>query len=99
MAFSIVILLAGIVLGRQKYARYPPGPSPLPVVGNIFDFPQKHLGREFAALSRKFGAFIMHDLDVHLPLIFVDIRLLVVSRQETFCISTCLAKTSSSSAR
>ena len=73
MVFLIVILLARIVLRRQKYARYPPGPSPFPVVGNILDFPQKHLGREFAALSRKFGAFIMHDSYVHLPLIFVDI--------------------------
>ena len=73
VVFLIIILLVRIVLRWQKYACYAPGPSPLPVVGNIFHFPQKHLGREFAALSRKFGAFIMHDLDVHLPLIFVDI--------------------------
>lgn len=56
VAFVGLVLLANAVQRRRKYARLPPGPTPLPIVGNILDFPRTHLGREFAAMSRKFGA-------------------------------------------
>ncbi len=65
----LVLLARRAIHRRKKYARFPPGPSPLPIVGNILDFPRTHLGREFSALSNKFGAFAMpHDSDVlHAP--------------------------------
>ena len=51
----VLVLLA--LRRRRKNARYPPGPHPLPIVGNILDLPRRHLGREFSALSKQFGRF------------------------------------------
>ncbi|PIL29425.1 cytochrome P450 [Ganoderma sinense ZZ0214-1] len=58
----IVVLLVYGIQRRRHYARLPPGPFPLPILGNIFDFPRKHLGREFAALSSKFGDIVYLNL-------------------------------------
>ncbi|PIL25355.1 cytochrome P450 [Ganoderma sinense ZZ0214-1] len=53
--FFSLVLLANVVQRRRKYARLPPGPTALPIVGNLLDFPRKHLGREFAQMARKYG--------------------------------------------
>ncbi|KAM5544325.1 hypothetical protein V8D89_001985 [Ganoderma adspersum] len=55
VAFVILVLLAITIHGRRKDARLPPGPTPLPIIGNLLDFPQTHLAREFQEMSRKFG--------------------------------------------
>lgn len=62
----VLVLLARAALRRRRSStHFPPGPSPLPIVGNIFDFPKQHLGREFATLSKKFGELmtIIHTSD------------------------------------
>ncbi len=33
----------------------PPGPPPLPLIGNALDLPRRHLGREFMEMSKKYG--------------------------------------------
>ena len=57
MTAAILLWLALAVQRRRKYARLPPGPTPLPIIGNILDFPHTHLGREFAAYTKQFGEF------------------------------------------
>ncbi|TFK92449.1 cytochrome P450 [Polyporus arcularius HHB13444] len=46
----------------RRKARLPPGPKPIPIIGNVLDMPRKHFGREFAELSKKHGDVIHLDL-------------------------------------
>nr|VWP00396.1 Uncharacterized protein [Ganoderma boninense] len=55
MSSHIVTAIAWPEAGSIRHSRLPPGPSPLPLLGNILDFPRKHLGREFAALAKTYG--------------------------------------------
>ncbi len=43
----------------QKRGRlpYPPGPRPLPLVGNLFDIPKEFSWLKYAQLSKKHGMF------------------------------------------
>ena len=53
----VLILLARAIRQCRRYSNLLPGPIPLRIVGNILDFPQTHLSREFSALSERFGAY------------------------------------------
>ena len=50
-----VTLILQEVHARQKRAHNPPGPPPLPLIGNAFDVPPGHPGRGFHELSKKYG--------------------------------------------
>ncbi|KAI0631566.1 cytochrome P450 [Trametes polyzona] len=56
VAFSI--LLRAYRARSKKTLPLPPGPRPLPLLGNIFDFPKKHLGPEFHKLPQKYGEVV-----------------------------------------
>nr|VWP02625.1 Candidapepsin (EC (ACP) (Aspartate protease) (Secreted aspartic proteinase) (SAPT) [Ganoderma boninense] len=62
VACAIILSLAIAICGRRKNARLPPGPTPFPILGNVLDFPRKHLGREFAAMSKTFGDVVHLDM-------------------------------------
>ncbi|OSD02925.1 cytochrome P450 [Trametes coccinea BRFM310] len=56
----LLILVAAVlvvVLRAKRGAQQPlpPGPRPLPLLGNALDFPRRHLGREFRDLSDRYG--------------------------------------------
>lgn len=57
--YALVALLVVVLFResqtRRKRLHLPPGPSPLPLIGNAFDMPRKHLGSEFYELTKKFG--------------------------------------------
>lgn len=64
---DVVCLLAGVCLvyrhfifkGVRKSLPLPPGPKPLPVVGNILDMPKSTEGAHFASYGERYGPFEM----------------------------------------
>lgn len=45
-----------LTYSRRKHGlQLPPGPPPLPLLGNALDMPRTHLGREFAEMTQKYG--------------------------------------------
>ena len=40
---------------RRRGIPYPPGPQPLPIIGNLFDIPKEFSWLSYTRLSRKYG--------------------------------------------
>ena len=55
IATLLVVLLGSAVHQRRKTRHLPPGPRPLPILGNLLDMPRVHYGQEFASLTERFG--------------------------------------------
>ena len=61
----LVCCLAAILVIRDYQRRrglpYPPGPRPLPLIGNIFDIPMKFSWLSYSELSKKHGMIYFCD--------------------------------------
>ncbi|KAI0646477.1 CyP450 monooxygenase [Trametes meyenii] len=42
-------------LGARKRLAFPPGPRPLPLIGNAFDMPMSNIGASFVDMAAKYG--------------------------------------------
>ncbi|KAI0657965.1 cytochrome P450 [Cubamyces menziesii] len=52
---AVYIIWQALRSRRSTHPPLPPGPRPLPLLGNALDFPRKHLGRDFRHLSERYG--------------------------------------------
>ena len=55
LVFLVAAFLAVRVYQRRGRLPYPPGPRPLPLVGNLFDIPKEFSWLSYAQLSKKHG--------------------------------------------
>ncbi|PPQ90225.1 LOW QUALITY PROTEIN: hypothetical protein CVT25_012934 [Psilocybe cyanescens] len=47
-------------VSNRKRAPYPPGPKPLPLIGNVLDFPSSSLAQEYVEWGKKYNSPILH---------------------------------------
>ncbi|KAH9926320.1 cytochrome P450 98A3 [Epithele typhae] len=55
---SVFVALYWHSQAQRHRRRLPPGPTPLPILGNVLDIPRHHLGLEFWRISQKYGDLV-----------------------------------------
>lgn len=56
----LTVCLGVVFLYRRKTGgTKPPGPPPLPVIGNLLDVPKKAEGHAYSLMADKYGKFVM----------------------------------------
>lgn len=64
---GLALLGVGLVIwlfkGRQTASPLPPGPTPLPIIGNILDFPKSKPWEAYSRLAEKYGKFLYKILN------------------------------------
>ncbi|XP_067655108.1 cytochrome P450 2C30-like isoform X2 [Haliotis asinina] len=60
---AVVLFLVYIYQSRRKYSRMPPGPKPLPILGNFFDMKEDRMAQDLTHLGSRYnGIFTVHLL-------------------------------------
>lgn len=55
---AIAYLSSKLRMTRRKLP-YPPGPRPLPIIGNALSIPTKQMARAYREMSYKYGAYMV----------------------------------------
>ena len=55
LVFSFAAFLAIRDYRRRRGLPYPPGPRPIPLIGNLFDIPKEFSWLEYTQMSKKYG--------------------------------------------
>ena len=59
---SIALYLVQRTVFKQNPAPLPPGPTPLPIFGNLFDFPRERPWFTYAKWGKKFGTVLVSTM-------------------------------------
>lgn len=77
-AMLVVLRLARRYILHQPNLPYPPGPKPLPLLGNIFDLTREKEVEAYAKVAEKYGmCYLMHT--------YTFSNLTPLAPQETLC--------------
>jgi hypothetical protein len=52
----IALLLAKYVTSRKQHRPYPPGPKPMPIIGNAFELPTIDAAEVYTAWGKKYNS-------------------------------------------
>jgi len=52
----IALLLWKYVMSRKQRRSYPPGPKPLPLIGNLLDFPMQDVANVYVEWGKKYNS-------------------------------------------
>jgi hypothetical protein len=55
LVFSLAVFLAIRDYRKRRGLPYPPGPRPIPLIGNLFDIPKDFSWLEYTQMSKKYG--------------------------------------------
>ncbi|KZT28797.1 cytochrome P450 [Neolentinus lepideus HHB14362 ss-1] len=71
MLALLVLFLVRRLASRRLPAPYPPGPKRLPLVGNVFDMPTKHMWKTVADWAELYGRIVYVNV-LGQPLVFLN---------------------------
>ncbi len=62
LPFCLVIFSLSFFMWRQSWKKYPPGPKPWPVIGNLWDMPVQRSWLRFSEWKDTYGIFVAPPL-------------------------------------